>query len=148
MEVWIHRERTKEQGHAQTIDTGQRSMQRLILEYGTPTSSWIQSVPITSDGVLARLSAISSKLASDYQWRRAEATIFILTGLIPILESLKVEPQLSWSKEDLIEGGMITALSRITLTVDPLMSPRELLTHFQALRQGILGARWRDLRDR
>jgi hypothetical protein len=148
MELWILQERTKEQGHAQTINAGQRSGQRAILEYGTPTSSWIQRVPIASEGVLAHLSTLSSKLARDYQWQRADATIFILTGLIPIIEPLEVQSQLSAFKDNRIEGGMITALSRIVFTVDPLVSPRELLTHFQAVRQSILGHKWRDLRDR
>lgn len=41
----------------------------------------------------------------------------------------------------------MTALSRIVLTIDPTLSPKEVCNYFQAIRQHVLGPKWRDLQE-
>jgi hypothetical protein len=45
------------------------------------------------------------------------------------------------------QAGSVTALSRIVLTIDLTLAPKAVHNYFQAIRQRILGAKWRDLKE-
>jgi len=70
--------------------------------------------------------------------------VFILTGLIPVLERFKATFNYS---EFTVTQGRLTALSRIVLTIDPTHTADEVKNEYQHMRQCILGAGWRDLQD-
>jgi hypothetical protein len=116
-----------------------------ILEYGTPDSRWVRRVPVAHGGVLARLHHLATTLAQRYYWQPGQATAFVLTGLPPILRTIDAEWQESSFQTPV---GSVTALSRIILTIDPTLSPKEVRNAFQFIRQRILGAKWRDLKDK
>ena len=61
---------------------------------------------------------------------------------MPVLQAIDVTWELSFLQT---HAGSMTALSRIVLTIDPTLSPKEVHNYFQSMRQGILGAQWRDL---
>lgn len=115
------------------------------LEYAIPNSHWVESIPIAYGGMLARLQQLSTELAKRYQWQPALATVFVLTGLMPVLLPIKGS---SHPSEFETHEGTVTALSRIVLTIDPTLTPKEVSTAFQRIRQQILGAKWRDLGER
>ena len=118
------------------------SMRFDLLEYGTPDKDWVQQVPVAQGGVLARLHHLSTTLSQRYHWQPAQATIFVLTGLMPVLQAIDV----TWDQSFLqTNAGSMTALSRIVLTIDPTLSPKEVHNYFQSMRQRIIGAQWRDL---
>ena len=118
---------------------------REALEYAIPNSSWIHSIPIAFGGALAYLHQLSITLAARYRWQRALATVFVLSGHMPVMEP--IQHQCDWS-EFATHAGTTTALSRIVLTLDPTLTPKEVSIAFQHVRQSVLGASWRDLRDR
>ena len=93
----------------------------------------------------ARLHQLSTELAQRYRWEPAQATVFILTGLVPVLETLGATWR--WSTFQM-PTGRVTALSHLVLIIDPTLTPQEVSTKFQRMRQRILGAKWRDLKDR
>ena len=115
-----------------------------LLDYGIPDKDWVLRASVPHGGVLARLHHLSTTLAQRYRWQPAHATIFVLTGLMPVLQAIDVTWNLSFLQTN---AGSVTALSRIVLTIDPTLPPQELRASFQALRQRILGAKWRDLKE-
>jgi hypothetical protein len=80
-------------------------------------------------GVLDRLRVLSERLAEAYRWTRAQATLFVLTGLPPLVASLTADPI---AREDL------PVLSRITLWIDPTLSPAEVAERYSAVRRWLL----------
>ena len=115
-----------------------------LLDYGTPDNAWVRRVPVAHDGVLARLHHLSSTLAQRYRWQPAQATAFVLTGLPPALSAIDATWDPSFFQT---QAGGVTALSRLVLTIDPTLSPKEVHNYFQAIRQRILGSKWRDLNE-
>ena len=70
---------------------------KLIPPGASELNCWI-TPPMTANGlniylwgmvaVLARLQGLSAGLSGAYLWQRADATVFILTGLIPIIDPI------------------------------------------------------------
>jgi hypothetical protein len=115
-----------------------------LLAYATPESDWERVVPVGHGGILARLHHLSTRLAERYRWQAAQATSFVLTGLTPALPPIAA----SLKPVDFqTQAGRVTALSRIVLTIDPTLSPKEVHNYFQAIRQRILGVKWRALKE-
>lgn len=109
-----------------------------FLSYGTPESNDTKEIPTAHNGILARLRVLSQRLAQEYSWSEAEATIFILTGSIP--EISRVDNTAIARKQ--------SALSRIVLTVDPSLSPKEVAEYYRMIRQNALGTRHRDISEK
>ncbi len=116
-----------------------------ILDYALSGSKWIHRKPIAHGGILARLERLSTTLAARYRWQPALATVFILTGLPPFVSTLTADFELTTFET---AAGQVSALSRITLTIDPVLSPHEVLRQYQAIRQHILGPKYRELHQR
>jgi hypothetical protein len=117
-------------------------IQREVLDYAIPDEAWIRRIPIAYGGILARLQQLSRKLAERYRWQPALATVYVLTGLIPVMQP--IQHHCDWSSIK-TPAGSVTALSRIVLTLDPTLTPDEVGAAFQRIRQSLLGAKWRDL---
>jgi len=115
-----------------------------LLDYATPDNAWVQRVPVAHGGVLARLHHLSTMLAQRYHWQPAQATAFVLTGLPPVLPAIDASWDISCFQT---QDKSVTALSRLVLTIDPTLSPKEVHNYFQALRRRILGTKWRDLKE-
>lgn len=109
-----------------------------LLSYGTPGSNDTKEIPTARNGILERLRLLSRQLAQEYSWSEAEATIFILTGSIP--EIIQVDSTAIARKQ--------SALSRIVLTVDPSLSPKEVAEHYRKICQDVIGTRHRDLSEK
>jgi hypothetical protein len=120
-------------------------IQKEALEYAIPDDAWVHRIPIAYGGVLARLQQLSLKLAGRYRWQPALATVFVLTGLMPVTQP--IQDHCDWSFLE-THAGRMTALSCIVLTLDPTLTPQEVGAAFQRIRQSILGAKWRDLNDK
>ena len=114
------------------------------LAYAIPENPWVHRTPVAHGGNLLRLARLSTEIAQRYRWSPAHATVFILTGLIPVLERFKATFNYS---EFTVTQGRLTALSRIVLTIDPTHTADEVKNEYQHMRQCILGAGWRDLQD-
>jgi hypothetical protein len=99
---------------------------------------------VNACGVLGKLRDLSSQLVDPltptgypfYPWTQAQAATFILTGQPPRLDS--VEARIYRSPD--LEGA-----SRITLTIDPTVTPQELVKHYQGAREEVLPSRYHAL---
>jgi hypothetical protein len=97
--------------------------QTQVLAYALPGDAWEHCLPTTVTGVLERLRQISDRLSRDYRWQEAQATIFILTGRIPLVPpaEAKIERE------------------AIVLTVDPSLTPRQVANCYRQFKKEILG---------
>lgn len=96
-------------------------------------------VPTAEGGVLDRLCQLSEGLARLCGWDEASATNFVLTGEIPVVRSIEIRSS---------RASGYPTLARISLTVDPALSPREVADHYRRMRGRILKGRHRELDDK
>ena len=106
-----------------------------LLQYGSPDGSWEGAgIPVTYRGTLDRLRVYSELLCRKFGWSEAQATTWILTGLPPLVEAVTSDIQV---KE-------IPCTSRITMTIDPVTSPRAVAEHYRRVRRQVVGDRHRN----
>lgn len=111
---------------------------RAMLDYLVAGNNYVRRVAVCRGGVLDRLRMISEDLAADYGWWPAAGTVFVLTGTPPLIDTTTVQPVLK----------RIPALSRIALTIDPALSPREVSSIYRRLRKELVGIRYRSLSEK
>ena len=109
-----------------------------FLFYREPGSDEIREIPTAINGTLEDLRQLSERLAKEYAWTAADATLFVLTNTAP-----EIRPLTSTS-----QSRQLPALSRIVLTIDPALSPQEVAEHYRQIRQEIMPARHRDLSEK
>ena len=109
------------------------------LAYAKKGDRWKHSVSIGRDGTLRTVWRLSNALAKRFLWQEAQATMFMLTDMTPLLtEDVKLTPPgmmtLPW-------GGLspLSCLTRVTLTIDPMMTPREVAQKYGRIRARLLG---------
>jgi hypothetical protein len=111
-----------------------RSSSQDLLDYPGP-AGWVARIPVRGSGVLDRLRILSEELSRSCTWMPAQATAFVLTNEEPAVVPLVCT----------VRKRSIPALSRIELTIDPAMSPRELSEAYRKLRSQVVGRRHRNL---
>lgn len=98
-----------------------------------------ERIKVGVSGALARLQEASQKVA-DTGCDPAHATVFILTGgpfpIVPCFRSITYVP----------EG--LSCLNRITLTIDPTLSPREVAKIYADMRSRVFGHRHRAMSEK
>jgi hypothetical protein len=112
------------------------STERDMLDYFGAGDGWVRSEAVSRDSELDRLRKLSLSLAADYGWQRAQATVFVLTGLVPTVAECRVTYE---TKE------AIAPLRRITLTIDPALSPQRVMRIYAIERSKVRGRRSRPL---
>jgi len=109
-----------------------RSVSTQLLDYAALPDPWIRRVPTAVGGVLERLRLLSIDLVRSYDWEEAAATLFVLTGRIPLIQPLVLKS--SWNSR--------TFKRRVVeLSVDPAISPAELAKQYGVLRSKLISGR-------
>lgn len=93
--------------------------------FGYVHGSQARSFPVDARSALGELGAIAARLARGYHWTDDEAATFVLTGRPP-----RVAPVVAR-----VRATQRAATSRITLSVDPRISPTELGKIYGDLRR-------------
>ena len=98
--------------------------------------SWkAHRVPVwASDGVLDDLRLVSKRLESEFPWELESATTFVLTGEPPTVS--RITGQIKSTR-------FLRARSRITMTIDPTVTPQEVMESYKRGRDRLLGKRRR-----
>ena len=109
------------------------------LEFYSPGDKRVRTLPTPSGGYMEQLEQLSKRLAEQYPWTRAQATIFVLTGLSPLVRPI------THSFQDNVE---LPANSHITLTIDPFVAPEEVAEHYRKYRRSIVESRQREMSDK
>jgi hypothetical protein len=104
------------------------------LRYPMPDHS-VSCVPVRAGGTLHILHQLATTLSQTFHWTEAEAVMLVLTDEVPPVEPAKW--QVHWST--------IPCLSRITLTIDPALSPRQVESLYRRVRGQVLDGRYRNL---
>ena len=110
-----------------------------VLSYASPDDQWVRRIPVKHRGTLDRLSVVSKALARRYTWWEAQATVFVLTGKSPLLSSLRGGVRITFSQP---------ISSRITMEIDPTLTPEEVAQHYKKLRASLIGARYRSMSEK
>lgn len=99
------------------------------IAYGIPGNSWVQRKPIGRRGTLRELHDLCQTLANCFKWEDHQSTGFVLTDAVPRFSGFRCQVQPTMP---------IDALSRVALTIDLSMSPRELAQKYAKIRKNIL----------
>lgn len=115
LEEWVVEQAGKD-------DTGRpASTLEYVGSHGVPLRQ-----PTTQGGVLEDLRTLGSELVKRYGWEHHQATTFVLTDLVPVLEPIRSR----------IAGGRPKSPpTRLVLEVDPAVSPSDVMKHYKALRR-------------
>ena len=104
--------------------------------YALPGEMWVKVAPVASGGVLDELRALSERLARLYSWKADQATVFVLSGVVPYMVAIRLETEIQTEHP---------AASRVTMVIDPVLSPQEVLETYSALRAKVLEGTYRPL---
>ena len=110
------------------------------LEYSVPSDSFLRSARISPGGVLGRLYDAAGGIMRRYPWKRAAATMFVLTGLVPSVQA--IEHTIS-TRVVARQGENLVSLRRISMVIDPVVKPREVHDYYRDIRRKILPRRQR-----
>lgn len=100
------------------------------LAYGVPSDHYERTVPTHAGGALESLRRLSARLSEAFRWGEAQATVFVLTDVAPIVEPITAETKGSYP---------ISAASRVILSIDPALSPREVADYYRLIRRSAFG---------
>lgn len=110
--------------HDHLLSVLQQDGSLATLDYIADGSERRQSV--ASHGTLGDLATLTERLANSYRWRPSEATMFVLTGRTP-------EVQLYIGSAE-IRHHEDSALTRVTMTLDPALAPEQVMGIYIRLR--------------
>jgi hypothetical protein len=86
-------------------------------------------------GTLERLRVVVEDLRQEYPWSAPAAALFVLTGMVPAVEPIKLRMQ---------AAKRIPACRRIVLEIDPTVTPRQLGDYYRRARRKLWDKRIRN----
>lgn len=101
------------------------------LDYAGPDDEWVRRVRVAAGGILDKLRVLAESLAKAYAWTPAQATVFILTGVTPLISTVRVET----SGFKIRHGKDHGWSRRIVLDIDPAATPDEVMAAYQRIRR-------------
>lgn len=110
--------------HDHLLSVFQRDGSLATLDYIADGSERRQSV--ARQGALGELAALTERLANRYQWRLSEATMFVLTGRTPEVQLYVGSAEIRHHED--------SALTRVTMTLDPALAPEQVMGIYIRLR--------------
>jgi len=107
-----------------------------FLRYAVPGKDRVRVVPVRAGGVLDELRRLAEGLTRSYSWTSDQATVFVLAGGTPYMVGIRAKTQVQTEHP---------AASKITLEIDPVVAPQEVLKTYSLLRQKVLKGTYRPL---
>lgn len=108
------------------------------LAYPKPANEWTFYISTAVGGTLERLRKLSEELAQIYKWEHQQATVFILTDKIPLINPINI----------MIRASSRPLSSRIILDIDPALTVTEVAQHYKRSKEKIIGEHHRNLGDK
>lgn len=100
------------------------------LSYAIGGSRSTFRIVVRRGGTLDRMRAIATKLGAFYGWDEAQATTFVVTGIVPLVSAIRARVSVS---------SPLLVRSRITLTIAPSTTPREVADYYRRVRREKFG---------
>lgn len=117
------------------------SVDTAMLRFVNPAEDRVDSVAVHHGGILDRLRRISEDLAASFPWQAAQATIFLLTDMVPQPPTLRVGLKMAGSlrlrPDD--KGSSSCGPTMITMEIDPDVPPAEVEAAYRRRRLQVLG---------
>ena len=110
-----------------------------LLALALPGEEYVRRLAVKRGGVLDKLRVVSKALARRYTWQEAQASAFVLTSIVPLLASLRGSIRMMFS---------LPISSRITMEIDPTLTPEEVAEHYKRIRSSLIGARYRSMSEK
>ncbi len=111
-----------------------------FLRVGFPGESHERVLPVREGTMLFTLQHLAATLSSTLGvWTEAQATLFVLTGIPPLISALTA---------DVTPHTQFPNLTRLTLHIDPTLSPREVADRYRDLRRYLVGEHHREITDK
>jgi hypothetical protein len=82
---------------------------------------------VPARGVLGKLALLAEQLSEEYRWRPSEATMFILSGLVPEVFVYLGSAEIRYNER--------SATTRVTMTLDPSLNADDVAGIYNRLRQ-------------
>jgi len=124
VENWLKsQDKEDEKNAGESPERGER------IDYFVPKDEYERGFYPYKGEKLDHLAKISERLSDTYNWSKAQAVDFVLTGNSPFIPQLDVQWKYSLS---------LPAASRIVLTVDPAMTAREVAEIYRSARRDML----------
>jgi len=102
--------------------------------------------PVPRGSVLASLAGLARDLHTRWRWREHEAAAWVLTGIEPYV--IAVEGQNAKRSNFNRVLGSHDVLSRVTINVDPVVTPEQLAGWWRRVRHNVLPGRYRPMSER
>ena len=96
-----------------------------VLKYALEDGGWATALPVAAGGVLDKLRNLSEDLEQRFGWGSAEACVFVLTGMTPLLADMRAHQQLKLT---------CSAASRIVLEIDPTVDAGRVAAFYRQTR--------------
>ena len=110
-----------------------------LLHYPQLDDAAVSKIAVRRGGILDGLRLLSESLSGRYAWQKAQATAFVLTGVPPLLSSLRGGAYLRSSQP---------ISSRITMEIDPTLTPEEVVQGYKKLRDRWIKGRYRSMSEK
>ena len=122
-----------------------------LLSYMRIGSDSVFRIPVGRDGSLRLLYQLTERLAKFFNWNPADALMFVLTDRIPPVNMYTIAA--TWPPSSEMSSGFeglrpIACLGRVTITVDPLTTPREVSELYSPLRAKLLKRKPKQLSEK
>lgn len=101
-----------------------------LLAYGTSGWRTIARTRVPPNTDAGHLAPITQDLHRTFLWTEDQATAFVLTDSIPVVPAIR---------GTYTARGPLSVLSRITMTIDPMATPREVMEAYSHQRQRAIG---------
>jgi hypothetical protein len=115
---------------ANQLRASRGSMTGRSLAYRVPSSEWVRHVATRAGHPLDMLRQASERVAAFTGWAAADATVFILTGVMPHMAPIRAEIHYQ---------PAASVRSTIVLTIDPTSTPADVAKAYRRLRAGNFG---------
>jgi hypothetical protein len=106
------------------------------LECVVPGCDQVRRILVSSKGILGWLRWLSIWLSARFLWEKSRAATFVLTGATPPIKE---------SEYNVDGSRAVPALTRVVMTIDPTMSPREVANLYREIRFRHFGRRHRSM---
>ena len=117
-----------------SAETGADGARLKLLRFTVESDGWERAQPVAFGGVLERLKQTADYLANRFSWAESQAVGFLLTDGVPLVDLIRRRTSIR---------RPYRGLSRVTLTLDPTLTPREVSNEYREARRGLVGGRYR-----
>lgn len=107
---------------------------------GKPVSGEEAQQLVKDRDLRRELERASERVARNFHWNQVQAKVFIMTGRVPLISAVSVGHQRMWAKH--------FTHFRVTIEVEPWVSPQTVLRVYRDSQRELLGRQSRQLSER